>query len=64
MKERLDKQSVAAYLSDGWRRYVDLFGEPPHGTIRQFLGLLELSYMERWQTAQDVSSAPRTSDKR
>ena len=47
--EPLDKQNVAAFLSDGWRRYTELYGEPPHGTIRQILAMLELSYMDQWQ---------------
>lgn len=57
--ERLDLQSVAAYLSDGWRRYVELFGEPPHGGTKQFLALLELSYVDRWQTVKVKSSGSR-----
>lgn len=47
--EKLDIQHVAASLSDGWRRYVELFGEPPHGTIKQFLALLEFSSMDGWR---------------
>lgn len=47
---KLDMDNVAAHLSDGWRRYVELFGEPPHGTIKQFLALLELSSVDDWQT--------------
>lgn len=59
LKETLDLESVAAYLSGGWQRYVELFGEPPHGTIKQFLALLELSHVDFWQTMRGRSKGRR-----
>ena len=56
LKQKLDLQNVAAHLSDGWRRYTELFGEPPHGTIKQFLAVLDLSHVEHWQTMNPKSS--------
>lgn len=32
----------AELLARAWKRYVDLFGCPPHGTARQLAALLEL----------------------
>jgi hypothetical protein len=31
-----------ALLVDAWKRYVNLFGEPPHGTEKQMRALLRL----------------------
>lgn len=30
-------------LSDAWRKYVETFGEPPHGTEKQMNALLALA---------------------
>ena len=30
-------------LARAWARYTELFGEPPHGTVRQIAAMLELT---------------------
>ena len=56
LKQKLDFQNVAAHLSDGWRRYTELFGCPPNGTIKQFLAVLELAHVDQWETVGRKSS--------
>ena len=56
LKQKLDLQNVAAHLSDGWMRYTEFFGVTPHGTIKQFLAMLELSHVDQWQTVSRKSS--------
>ena len=34
-------EKAAKLLADGWKKYVALFGEPPHGTEKQMAVLLE-----------------------
>jgi len=36
------KETSGDSLSAAWTRYVDLFGEEPHGTVKQMAALLEL----------------------
>ena len=36
------KFDLSCKLEIAWRRYVDLFGEPPHGTMKQMQALVEL----------------------
>lgn len=59
-RNKLDLEWIAANLADGWNRYVRLFGEPPHGTILQMLGLLELSHVDQWRTVKRKTSEGRT----
>ena len=33
---------LAEVLNRGWRRYAELFGEEPHGTVRQITAMLSL----------------------
>jgi hypothetical protein len=35
--------AMAKILAEAWQKYVEGFGVPPHGTERQFMGLLELA---------------------
>lgn len=44
----VQKETLAKKLNNGWRRYVELFGEPPHGTEKQLAALLELSDLTTW----------------
>lgn len=37
------KLVTAAELREGWRKYIWLFGEPPHGTQRQLAAMLVMS---------------------
>lgn len=59
IRKGLDLENVAAYLSNGWKRYVKLFGVPPNGTVLQFLALLELSCVDDWQTLKGESKSPK-----
>lgn len=34
---------LAESLNSAWRKYSELFGEPPHGTIKQLTAMLTLS---------------------
>ena len=36
------KHDLAVALNIGWRKYSELFGEPPHGTLQQMKALVEL----------------------
>lgn len=38
----------SAKLSEGWRKYVDLLGEVPHGTQQQMAALLELAQFRQF----------------
>jgi len=40
------KTGLANALAVGWKRYTDLFGEPPHGTKEQLAALLELTQLD------------------
>ena len=33
---------IAEWLAAGWLRYIELFGQPPHGTAQQLAAMLEL----------------------
>jgi hypothetical protein len=35
-------EELAKNLAFAWSRYVELFGEPPHGTEKQLAALIEL----------------------
>jgi hypothetical protein len=34
---------TAKALSNGWKRYTELFGDSPHGTVKQMAAMLEMS---------------------
>ena len=36
------KDELASDIRHAWRRYTDLFGEPPHGTLPQIKALVAL----------------------
>ena len=36
------KALQAERLAEAWRKYLKLFGEPPHGTVKQMGAMLEL----------------------
>lgn len=55
----LDIPLVAEYLSKAWRRYAELFGEPPRGTRQQMEALLELAKTDEWGSIQNRKSAIR-----
>ena len=42
LMEMLQAGSLARDLTQAWQRYVELFGEPPHGTAKQMAALVEL----------------------
>lgn len=51
-REALDKENLAAHLQIGWRRYVELLGEPPHGTLNQLRAMLELCRLDEIDAAR------------
>lgn len=40
------KRDLAAILQIAWRRYTELLGEPPHGTLKQMQALVELMRLD------------------
>lgn len=38
--ERISVDQWADYLYSAWHKYLELFGEPPHGTLRQMSALI------------------------
>lgn len=42
-KPRTDVILMAEYMRDAWRKYFELFGCPPHGTVPQLAAMIELS---------------------
>ena len=51
-------ETVAEILAEAWREYVGLFGEPPHGTVRQLEAMLELRSAYK-RIAQRSEIAPK-----
>lgn len=49
----------AARLADAWKRYRDLFGDVPHGTVRQMAALLELVRKVRVPPAEAAEGESR-----
>jgi hypothetical protein len=55
-------------LTDAWKRYTNLFGEPPHGTERQMAALLELAHLDELEIRQrsrfvvDIRIDPKTGE--
>ena len=49
----MNLDELADKLHHGWKRYVELFGEPPHGTLRQIRAMLELCKLDvpRWTSS-------------
>lgn len=45
MTERL-KSELVTTLYDAWQKYAEVFGEPPHGTLKQLNALVELLALE------------------
>lgn len=41
----LESEVVAEKLHTAWGRYTELLGEPPHGTMKQLLALLEFAHL-------------------
>lgn len=52
MKEH-QKEQFAVCIQEGWRRYRELLGEDPHGTLRQIRALVDLMPLHQ---LQDVSA--------
>jgi hypothetical protein len=50
-QETIDE--LGRMLSDGWRKYTELFGEVPHGTEKQMRTLCLLSRLDRWRSSKE-----------
>lgn len=52
---------LAIDLQQAWRKYADLFGEPPHGILKQLLAMLEFAHVttEAYERAKSLDSVAR-----
>lgn len=46
MLTETQKKDLANIIHVAWKRYAYLFGEPPHGTLKQMQAMVELMRME------------------
>jgi hypothetical protein len=50
------KDGLASAMHTAWRRYTDLFGEPPHGTLPQIKALVELMPTPKSESSTDSTT--------
>ena len=58
----VQKKDLANILQIGWRRYTELFAEPPHGTQKQMQALVELMHADLCIWVAGVRNRPPFSD--